>query len=93
MKTGRRTVAVATLVGALGLSVLNAPAAQAADTGITVSDNAAVRGDDPGFFLRGGAHAAVADPFLSAFLDLADTRVNGGFQWAEKRRKFHLGNT
>jgi hypothetical protein len=38
MKTGRRTVAVATLVGALGLSVLNAPSAQAADTGITVSD-------------------------------------------------------
>ncbi|MEV6381661.1 hypothetical protein AB0M31_19850 [Streptomyces sp. NPDC051773] len=38
MKTGRRTVAVATLVGALGLSVLNAPAADAADTGITVSD-------------------------------------------------------
>ncbi|MDX2554020.1 hypothetical protein [Streptomyces stelliscabiei] len=38
MKSGRRTVAVATLVGALGLSVLNAPAAQAADTGITVSD-------------------------------------------------------
>ncbi|PTH88199.1 hypothetical protein C9J60_15170 [Streptomyces sp. A244] len=38
MKTGRRTAAVATLVGALGLSVLNAPAAQAADTGITVSD-------------------------------------------------------
>ncbi|MFJ2930130.1 hypothetical protein ACIPIU_34565 [Streptomyces massasporeus] len=37
MKTGRRTVAVATLVGALGLSALNAPAAQAADTGITVS--------------------------------------------------------
>ncbi|MCX4989129.1 MULTISPECIES: hypothetical protein [unclassified Streptomyces] len=38
MKTGRRTVAVATLVGALGFSVLNAPTAQAADTGITVSD-------------------------------------------------------
>ncbi|MEU7717467.1 hypothetical protein [Streptomyces tibetensis] len=38
MRTGRRTVAVATLVGALGISVLNAPAAQAADTGITVSD-------------------------------------------------------
>ncbi|MFE8960322.1 hypothetical protein [Streptomyces iakyrus] len=38
MKTGRRTAAVATLVGALGLSVLNAPAAQAADTGIAVSD-------------------------------------------------------
>ncbi|MGW5210870.1 hypothetical protein ACWEQO_06530 [Streptomyces sp. NPDC004051] len=38
MKTGRRTVAVATLVGALGLPVLNAPTAQAADTGITVSD-------------------------------------------------------
>ncbi|UUU31518.1 hypothetical protein JIX56_17280 [Streptomyces sp. CA-210063] len=38
MKTGRRTVAVATLAGALALSVLNAPAAQAADTGITVSD-------------------------------------------------------
>ncbi|MFJ6574120.1 hypothetical protein ACIQNU_42685 [Streptomyces sp. NPDC091292] len=40
MKTGRqrRTVAVAALVGALALSVLNAPAAQAADTGITVSD-------------------------------------------------------
>ncbi|MEU4095258.1 hypothetical protein [Streptomyces sp. NPDC026673] len=37
MKTGRRSVAVATLVGALGLSALNAPAAQAADTGITVS--------------------------------------------------------
>ncbi|MGW3663546.1 hypothetical protein [Streptomyces sp. NPDC005141] len=37
MKTGRRTVAVATLVGALGFSVLNAPTAQAADTGITVS--------------------------------------------------------
>ncbi|WP_215448523.1 hypothetical protein [Streptomyces sp. ATCC 21386] len=37
MKSGRRTVAVATLVGALGFSVLNAPAAQAADTGITVS--------------------------------------------------------
>ncbi|MFF2850220.1 hypothetical protein ACFVT5_28355 [Streptomyces sp. NPDC058001] len=38
MKTGRRTVAVATLVGALAFSVLNAPAAHAADTGITVSD-------------------------------------------------------
>ncbi|WP_217185354.1 hypothetical protein [Streptomyces sp. AC495_CC817] len=38
MKSGRRTVAVATLVGALGFSVLNAPTAQAADTGITVSD-------------------------------------------------------
>ncbi|MET9892519.1 hypothetical protein ABZZ47_20365 [Streptomyces sp. NPDC006465] len=38
MKTGRRTVAVATFVGALGLSVLNAPTAQAADTGITVSN-------------------------------------------------------
>ena len=38
MKTGRRTVAVATFVGAVGLSVLSAPAAQAADTGITVSD-------------------------------------------------------
>ncbi|MGY4996647.1 hypothetical protein [Streptomyces sp. 900105245] len=38
MKTGRRTAAVATLVGALGLSALNAPTAQAADTGITVSD-------------------------------------------------------
>ncbi|MEU6442300.1 hypothetical protein [Streptomyces sp. NPDC047046] len=38
MKTGRRTVAAAAFVGALGLSVLNAPAAQAADTGIIVSD-------------------------------------------------------
>ncbi|MEV7283836.1 hypothetical protein AB0O01_04575 [Streptomyces sp. NPDC093252] len=38
MRTSRRTIAVTTLVGALGLSVLNAPAAQAADTGITVSD-------------------------------------------------------
>ncbi|MFF8394230.1 hypothetical protein [Streptomyces sp. NPDC016172] len=38
MKTGRRSVAVAALVGALGFSVLNAPAAQAADTGITVSN-------------------------------------------------------
>lgn len=38
MKTGRRTVAAAVLVGALGLSVLNAAAAQAADTGVTVSD-------------------------------------------------------
>ncbi|MFJ2115888.1 MULTISPECIES: hypothetical protein [unclassified Streptomyces] len=38
MKTGGRTVAAAVLVGALGLSALNAPAAQAADTGITVSD-------------------------------------------------------
>ncbi|MFF2021924.1 hypothetical protein ACFVW2_08965 [Streptomyces sp. NPDC058171] len=38
MKTGRRTAAVAALVGALGLSTLNAPAARAADTGITVSD-------------------------------------------------------
>ena len=38
MKSGRRTVAVAALVGALGFSVLNAPAAHAADTGITVSD-------------------------------------------------------
>ncbi|MEU9140283.1 hypothetical protein AB0D33_30750 [Streptomyces sp. NPDC048404] len=37
MKTGRRTVTVATFVGALGLSVLNVPTAQAADTGITVS--------------------------------------------------------
>ncbi|MFI5756650.1 hypothetical protein [Streptomyces sp. NPDC051569] len=37
MKTGRRTVAAAALAGALGLSVLNAPTAQAADTGITVS--------------------------------------------------------
>jgi hypothetical protein len=38
MKTGRRTVAAAVLVGALGFSVLNVPAARAADTGITVSD-------------------------------------------------------
>jgi hypothetical protein len=38
MKPGRRAVTVTTLVGALGLSVLNASAAQAADTGITVSD-------------------------------------------------------
>ncbi|MGX1548372.1 hypothetical protein [Streptomyces adustus] len=38
METGRRTVAAAMFVGALGLSVLNAPTAQAADTGITVSD-------------------------------------------------------
>ncbi|MFB7245471.1 hypothetical protein CW362_10575 [Streptomyces populi] len=37
MKTGRRTVAVATFVGALGFSVLNVPVARAADTGITVS--------------------------------------------------------
>ncbi|MFD4834911.1 hypothetical protein ACFWPV_34495 [Streptomyces uncialis] len=38
MKARRRTAAVAALVGALGLSTLNAPAAWAADTGITVSD-------------------------------------------------------
>lgn len=38
MKTGRRSVAVATLVGALALSALNAPAANAADTGVTVSN-------------------------------------------------------
>ncbi|WP_189782203.1 hypothetical protein [Streptomyces capitiformicae] len=38
MNAGRRTVSVAALVGALALSVLNAPAANAADTGITVSD-------------------------------------------------------
>ncbi|MGX2993471.1 hypothetical protein JNUCC64_04105 [Streptomyces sp. JNUCC 64] len=38
MKTGRRTAVVATLVGVLGLSTLNAPAASAADTGITLSD-------------------------------------------------------
>ncbi|WP_200300726.1 hypothetical protein [Streptomyces adelaidensis] len=38
MNAGRRTAAVATIVGALALSVLGAPAAQAADTGITVSD-------------------------------------------------------
>ncbi|MFD2691419.1 hypothetical protein ACFS5L_42270 [Streptomyces phyllanthi] len=38
MRTGRRTLAVAALAGALALSMLNAPAAQAADTGITVSD-------------------------------------------------------
>ncbi|MFI8184614.1 hypothetical protein ACIF70_29440 [Actinacidiphila glaucinigra] len=38
MKTGRRIAAVATLVGALGLSALSAPTAQAADTGITVSN-------------------------------------------------------
>ncbi|WP_405960481.1 hypothetical protein OG235_22200 [Streptomyces sp. NBC_00024] len=38
MKSGRRSVAVATIAGALALSVLNAPAAHAADTGITVSD-------------------------------------------------------
>ncbi|MER5494782.1 hypothetical protein ACWD6I_04850 [Streptomyces sp. NPDC002454] len=38
MKTGRRTAAVAALVGALGLSTLNASTAHAADTGITVSD-------------------------------------------------------
>ncbi|MFC9279191.1 hypothetical protein [Streptomyces collinus] len=37
MKTGRRTAAAAAFVGVLGLSVLNAPTAQAADTGITVS--------------------------------------------------------
>ncbi|MFD4829227.1 hypothetical protein ACFWPV_05120 [Streptomyces uncialis] len=44
MKTGRRTAAVAALVGALGLSALNAPAAWAADTGITVSDIVVNRG-------------------------------------------------
>lgn len=38
MKAQRRTAAVAVLVGALGLSTLNAPAAWAADTGITVTD-------------------------------------------------------
>ncbi|MEU2281222.1 hypothetical protein ABZ614_04475 [Streptomyces sp. NPDC013178] len=38
MRTGRRFVAAATLAGALGVSVLSAPAAQAADTGVTVSD-------------------------------------------------------
>ncbi|MGX2996695.1 hypothetical protein JNUCC64_20875 [Streptomyces sp. JNUCC 64] len=38
MKTSRRTVAAVTVIGALGLSLLNAPTAQAADTGITVSD-------------------------------------------------------
>lgn len=38
MNTGRRTAAVATLVGALAFSVLNAPAAQAADTGIKVTN-------------------------------------------------------
>ncbi len=38
MRSGRRTAAVATLVGALALSLFNGPAAQAADTGITVSD-------------------------------------------------------
>ncbi|WEH29240.1 hypothetical protein [Streptomyces sp. AM 3-1-1] len=38
MKTGRRTVAAAAFVAAVGLSVLNAPTAQAADTGIIVSD-------------------------------------------------------
>ncbi|WP_128379212.1 hypothetical protein [Streptomyces cavernae] len=38
MRTGRRTLAVTALAGALALSALNAPAAQAADTGITVSD-------------------------------------------------------
>ncbi|NED81951.1 hypothetical protein G3I76_17870, partial [Streptomyces sp. SID11233] len=38
MKTGRRTAVVGAFVGALGLSVLNAPAAHAADTGIIVSD-------------------------------------------------------
>ncbi|MEV7738722.1 hypothetical protein AB0O75_42800 [Streptomyces sp. NPDC088921] len=38
MTTGRRTATGAALVGALALTVLNAPAAQAQDTGITVSD-------------------------------------------------------
>ncbi|MER6155137.1 hypothetical protein ABT147_06255 [Streptomyces sp. NPDC001868] len=38
MKSGRRTVAVATFAGVLALSVLSAPAAHAADTGIIVSD-------------------------------------------------------
>ncbi|MFE0627778.1 hypothetical protein ACFW3D_12485 [Streptomyces sp. NPDC058864] len=38
MRTGRRIAAVATLVGALGLSALSAPTAHAADTGITVSN-------------------------------------------------------
>ncbi len=38
MTTGRRTATGAALVGALALTLLNAPAAQAQDTGITVSD-------------------------------------------------------
>ncbi|MGW0708759.1 hypothetical protein ACWD4G_22905 [Streptomyces sp. NPDC002643] len=38
MNTGRRSVAVAMLAGALAVSVLNAPAAQAADTGIKVTN-------------------------------------------------------
>jgi hypothetical protein len=38
VRTGRRTAAAATFVGALTLTVLGAPAAQAQDTGITVSN-------------------------------------------------------
>ncbi|RDG39044.1 hypothetical protein [Streptomyces corynorhini] len=38
MKPGRRTAVAAAFIGALGLGILHAPAAQAADTGITVSD-------------------------------------------------------
>lgn len=38
MTTGRRTATGFALVGALALTLLNAPAAQAQDTGITVSD-------------------------------------------------------
>lgn len=45
MRTGR-TAAVTVLAGALGLSVLGAPAARAADTGITVS-NIVVNGGKP----------------------------------------------
>jgi len=38
VSTGRRTAAAGTLVGALALTLLGAPAAQAQDTGITVSN-------------------------------------------------------
>lgn len=44
MTTGRRTATGVALVGALALSLLNAPAAHAQDTGITVSDIVINRG-------------------------------------------------
>ncbi|MER6678332.1 hypothetical protein [Streptomyces sp. NPDC000983] len=46
MRSGRPTAVVAGLTGALALCLLNAPAAQAQDTGITVS-NIVVNGGEP----------------------------------------------
>ncbi|MFJ3665622.1 hypothetical protein ACIPSE_04105 [Streptomyces sp. NPDC090106] len=63
MRSGRPTAVVAGLAGVLALTVVNAPAAQAKDTGITVS-NIVVNGGEP---IVVGTTKEVEPPFSFSF--------------------------